>query len=42
MYPARATVRLGYITARDQIMVENGVTKGKKTLPGPVSFLLRK
>ena len=34
MYPDRATLsnvpRLGYITARDQSMVESGVTKGGK------------
>ena len=38
MYPDRDTLsnvpRSGYITARDQSMVERGVTKGGKTPPG--------
>ena len=37
MYPDRDTLsnvpRSGYITARDQSMVESGVTEGGKTLP---------
>ena len=37
MYPDRDTSRneprSGYITARDQSMVESGVTEGGKTLP---------
>ena len=37
MYPDRDTSRnvprLGYITARDQSMVEGGVTESGKTLP---------
>ena len=45
MYPDRDTLsnvpRSGYITARDQSMVESGVTEGGKTLPGPASFLFR-
>ena len=42
MYPDRATLsnvpRLGYITARDQSMVESGVTEGGKNT---ASFLFR-
>ena len=43
MYPDRDTLsnvpRSGYIfTARDQSMVESGMTKEGKTLPGPASF----
>ena len=35
--------RSGYIVARDQSMVESGVTEGGKlkTPPGPASFLFR-
>ena len=37
MYPDCDTLnnvpRSGYITARDQSMVESGMTEGKKTLP---------
>ena len=37
MYPDRETLsnvpRSGFITTRDQSMVESGVTKGRKTLP---------
>ena len=37
MYPDCYTLnnvpRSGYITARDQSMVESGMTEGKKTLP---------
>ena len=33
MYPAAREIRSEYITARDQSMVESGVTKGGKTLP---------
>ena len=46
MYPDRDTLsnvpRWGYITARDQSMVEYRVTEGGKTLPGPASFLFGK
>ena len=42
MYPDRDTLsnvpRSGYITARDQSMVESGVTEGEKST---VSFLFR-
>ena len=38
MYPDRDTLT-GYIAARDQSMVESGVTEGGKTPPGPASFL---
>ena len=45
MYPDRDTLnsvsRSGYIAARDQSMVESGVTEGGKTPPGPASFLFR-
>ena len=45
MYPDRDTLsnvpRSGYIAARDQSMVESGVTEGGKTAPGPASFLFR-
>ena len=46
MYPDRDTLsnvpRSGYITARDQSMVESDVTKGgKNTARGPASFLFR-
>ena len=38
MYPDRDTLsnvpRSGYITARDQSIMESGVTEGGKTLPG--------
>ena len=43
MYPDRDTLnnvsRSGYIAARDQSMVESGVTEGGKTPPGPAGFL---
>ena len=47
MYPDRDTLnnvsRSGYIAARDQSMVESGVTwqKAGETPPGPASFLFR-
>ena len=45
MYPDRDTLNnvscSGYIAARDQSMVESGVTEGAKTPPGPASFLFR-
>ena len=45
MYPDRDTLnnvpRSGYIAARDQSMVESGVTEGGKNTAGPASFLFR-
>ena len=42
MYPDRDTLsnvpRSGYITARDQSMVESGVTEGRK--PQPIFFFV--